>query len=370
MTFLALVAAALVTTATAFEQQENNWKPVIGVLSQPLPNGKAAIIAASYVKFVESGGGRVVPVHFGASDEELEFYFQSINGVLFPGGNADLSPEKTFYKAEKFFLTKAIEAFDSGDYFPVWGTCLGFESLLQMVSGNSSLIKSFPIQDRNTPHKLSFCQPAIQSRMFPPLTQTVLGTCSAHPQRATDPSSAFLPKKTESLRRAQEWKEAEDCGIRLLNISAIVDSLESEPLVYFNHKDGATVADWNYNDKLNEFFAILSTTTVGGVTFVSTMEGRKYPVYGVLYHPEKNLFESSPVVNAPSSLRATLVAQYFSSFLVEEARKSLHRFPNMTSLRQNLIYRYSPTDTTNDTGRWAVDQTYIFDLRRDAETVE
>lgn len=35
-----------------------------------------------------------------------------------------------------FILPKS---YDDGDYFPVWGTCLGFEALAFLVSGESLL---------------------------------------------------------------------------------------------------------------------------------------------------------------------------------------------------------------------------------------
>ena len=41
-------------------------------------------VAASYVKWIESAGGRAVPIRFYASDEELARLFNSINGLIFP----------------------------------------------------------------------------------------------------------------------------------------------------------------------------------------------------------------------------------------------------------------------------------------------
>jgi len=147
---------------------------------------------------------------------------------------------------------------------------------------------------------------------------------------------------------------------RLFSESYVIDSLSSEPLAYFNHQHGVTTEEWGNSDKLDDFFAILSTSKAQGIDFVSTIEGRKYPVYGVLFHPEKNLHESSAYVEVPSSLRATLVSQYFAAFFVSEARKSAHRFPDIKTFRKYSIYRYTPEDTTNDSGRWGFDQTYFF----------
>lgn len=43
-------------------------------------------MGASYVKWVEAAGGRVAPIRFYASDAELRRLFDSVNGLIFPGG--------------------------------------------------------------------------------------------------------------------------------------------------------------------------------------------------------------------------------------------------------------------------------------------
>ena len=47
-------------------------------------------IAASYVKFVESGGARVVPVMINQPEEYYRTIFESTNGLLIPGGDVSL----------------------------------------------------------------------------------------------------------------------------------------------------------------------------------------------------------------------------------------------------------------------------------------
>ena len=73
----------------------HNNRPIIGILSQDLTDDLAAkeegssyssYIAASYVKFVESGGARVVPVFVNQSDWYYDMIFKDTNGLLIPGG--------------------------------------------------------------------------------------------------------------------------------------------------------------------------------------------------------------------------------------------------------------------------------------------
>ena len=75
-----------------------NERPIIGILSQDLSSeDRASInnsnytsyIAASYVKFVESGGARVVPILINQPDDYYQMIFRSTNGLLIPGGAQD-----------------------------------------------------------------------------------------------------------------------------------------------------------------------------------------------------------------------------------------------------------------------------------------
>lgn len=50
------------------------------------------------------------------------YRFNAINGLLLPGGGADLSPGHPFYDTAAKLVSMAIEANDRGDYFPVSGS--------------------------------------------------------------------------------------------------------------------------------------------------------------------------------------------------------------------------------------------------------
>ena len=84
-------------------------------------------LPASYVKLVESVGARVVPIPFDAPQEHIETLFRSVNGIIFPGGDADFTPGTLFYDNAKFIYDLVIQANDAGDYFPLIGICQGME---------------------------------------------------------------------------------------------------------------------------------------------------------------------------------------------------------------------------------------------------
>jgi len=93
-----------------------NNRPIIGILTQPGNGGygdvaedlqnKTQYIAASYVKFVESGGARVVPIFYNSTKDQLDQLFDSINGILLPGGGADFKGK--FWETSQYLYQKIL----------------------------------------------------------------------------------------------------------------------------------------------------------------------------------------------------------------------------------------------------------------------
>ncbi|KAM9332659.1 gamma-glutamyl hydrolase-like [Pholidichthys leucotaenia] len=272
-----------------------NDNPIIGVLAQeansPKPN-HTAYIAASYVKFLESAGARVVPVMINQTPEEYKALFNSINGILFPGGHASLI-SSGYARAAKIFYELAIEANKRGDYFPVWGTCLGFQQLSYLTY--------------RKPHRT--------------LTNT---TAVALPLQFTN--------ETKNSRLFRGFP------------AELMKDLAFQPLTRNAHKWSVAMLTYNTTEELRNFYKVLSTNTDGNIEFVSTMEAYNHPFYGTQWHPEKNPFEwTGPLSShSPSAIRT---AFYIAEFFVGEARKNFHRFETKAEEVKALIYNYSPVYT-------------------------
>ncbi|XP_077666344.1 LOW QUALITY PROTEIN: gamma-glutamyl hydrolase-like [Eretmochelys imbricata] len=308
---LLLCANALASVVSGSRRGSSNERPIIGILAQEcdftsFSRFGSSYIAASYVKFLESAGARVVPIRLNRSEEEYDKIFQSINGVLFPGGGVDLKTSE-YSRIARIFYNKALKANDKGDYFPVWGTCLGYEELTYLTSGEI-LLTWTNTEDFALP--LNFTTAAQDSRMFKNFPD-------------------FLLKK-----------------------------LATESLTAHFHHWSLSMQNFTQNEKLRNFYKVLTTNTHADVEFISTMEAHKYPIYGVQWHPEKNPFEWKNSSGIPHSASAMKVAYYVADFLVNEARKSLHHFPNKGEETKTLIYNYTPVFT----GTFSpFEQVYFFD---------
>ena len=94
---LRCLVVATLAAYTAAVSIGSNKAPIIAIFSHPSRNedpacgGACDYTAASYPKWVESAGGRAVPVPYDASDEHVEALFRQTNGLLFPGGGAPWS---------------------------------------------------------------------------------------------------------------------------------------------------------------------------------------------------------------------------------------------------------------------------------------
>ncbi|XP_033748712.1 gamma-glutamyl hydrolase-like [Pecten maximus] len=295
--------SAMVTIVISFVIQlrpticdENlNSRPIIGVLAQSCdPKADPYIgdtyIPSTYVKWLESGGARVVPIRVKESDQYYETLFKRINGVVFPGGGINIVTSY-FAKAAKLLYNMALKANDDGDYFPLWGTCQGFQQLTVLTSGQDLL--SYLHAHRMLPINLT--SDFSQSRLFADLPADIL------------------------------------TSLTLYNVTAN------------HHNWGLSPKNFSQNQALRSFYRVLSTNVAdNGKDFISTFEAIKYPFYGVQWHPEKVPYDWDLGDALTHTKRGVKVTQYFADFFVEECRKSSHHFPDIDTELSTLINNYHP----------------------------
>eukprot|EP01061_Rhynchopus_euleeides_P027002 TRINITY_DN43990_c0_g1_i1.p1 TRINITY_DN43990_c0_g1~~TRINITY_DN43990_c0_g1_i1.p1 ORF type:complete len:338 (+),score=92.67 TRINITY_DN43990_c0_g1_i1:48-1016(+) len=278
-------------------------RPIIGVWSHPVVEGELPFdplgleyIAGSYIKWLEMAGARAVPIPYNTSTpDELRQIFRSINGVLYPGGGAGPSANA------RLMFDLAVEANAQGDYFPVWGTCLGFEWLVEFYGGPASVTSGFDSENVSLP--LVYTADANASRM--------------------------LGGEGNAQLRA------------LLGRTA-------DPLPFNAHHQGVTPEEFRSNEGLVHGLKVLSTSSDrGGKEFVSTIEAVEHPFYATQFHPERNQFEwgvhafnrSMPLEpDMNHSPDAIWSMQQLANFFVGEARKSSHRYADPQQEFKDLIW--------------------------------
>lgn len=312
--FLSIVAIIANYAASVESTEKLNERPIIAVLTQRYPKlSNQSCLAASYVKFLESAGARVVPIPHYFSREKVAQLFKYVNGVLYPGGDISWFISE-YYKHAEHFWDMAIEANDRGDFFPIWGTCLGFETM--------NIIRTKKV--------------VTSPRVASDVANTLEFTTNANRTRLV----RAIPKD-------------------------IFNALSTENITYNHHNYGISPETFEENPKLKDFFDIISLNKgVHGETYISTFEAKRYPFYGVQWHPEKPNFEmGTHFENIPHTANAIRAAQYMANFFVNEARKNGHKFPSKKMEDEYLIYRYNPVHTAHvfKTGPLSdFEQCYIF----------
>lgn len=131
----------------------------IGILAHPLAGQTDKIkYPARYVNWIRLSGA--IPVVFSCYDS---IPLHEVNGLLLTGGDIEM-PKYTrqqytvYLKAVQRCIRKAKQYNDRGVYFPIWGTCLGFELLiaLEISQSISTVFDTMDVCDHYAESTLSF----------------------------------------------------------------------------------------------------------------------------------------------------------------------------------------------------------------------
>lgn len=306
--------------AAPIDSSKLNNRPIIGILTQAgleedkfVPKG-GTYIAASYVKFVEAGGARVVPVLADTPPDVLEGLLGRLNGFLIPGGAANLRPGHDFFDTAARVLDFALRSNDAGNVFPVMGICLGFETLMVLTAGNHDILK--PYSSDGMAAQLYFTADAPDSRFF------------------------------------QSW-----------DLDLVFDVLQT-PLTRESHSSGVSLKDFYQSKELAAFMNPLTLSLdKEGKVYISTVEAKEYPILGLQWHPEKNTFEWTKHKNIPHGYWASEITHQTVRFYVNETRRSCTSFNDVVDEDIWIIYNdklaFSGRHIHEDDPVWA-EQAYVF----------
>jgi gamma-glutamyl hydrolase len=302
---LSLWVASVSSSSSSFSLSLSS--PVIGILTQPIVNSSDTMVAASYVKWLEAGGARSIPIPYDAPPTMVQELFYQVNGILFPGG-ASAVPDsareiwRMVHQAANRYHRRRPGDKDNdegeedssrsspcttpqNDFFPLWGTCLGFEYLIQLAASASTTTDSGVLDSDYVAENISLPLYEVQQQY----------------QLYHDPE--------------------------------LFHAIQTKNITMNNHHQGIPPQRFRDMPELTRYWNITSINyDANGKPFVSTIEPRHpttFPVYGVQYHPEKNAFEYATyphsnipyeaIDHSPSGISMSL---YMAQFLVKLSRKN------------------------------------------------
>lgn len=275
------------------EKPKNTGKKVIGMITVPLSPGKKyfqvcgdSYISTAHVLWLQDAGLEVIPIPY--TTDKHEWYFNQINGLYLPSGGAFAMTQMDYYNCCKKFINLAIDANKKNNYFPVWGGCMGMQQMMIIADGNDNidgfLEKFDSFNNLNLP--LIFTNEGVNSK--------IMGISNA---------------KNKIQKRYNEQ---------------FLMYLMTNEVTLNNHMLGLSPNKFKSSYLLNKAYKIVSYNyDRQGKKFISTIEHRKYPMYGVQWHPE----------------RARDMA-FFADFFAEEASKNNHipKFKKKDKLQRKKVH--------------------------------
>jgi len=251
-------------------------EPVIGILSQTLVDWMKndsryavyeSFIASTFVEFVISAGGRVVPIILNDTVETNIAKLRQLNGFLLPGGDGE------YYEMGEVLYKEAMKINDEGTYFPVWGTCMGYEymSCYSSTEGKN-LLEHYPMYTSSIPLKFT-----------------------------------VDPRDTQMYGWLQD-----DAYL-----------FEDHNLTWNGHNWGVDPTKFETDPILKEMYTV---TAVGqqfppdNRYFVASIESKKYPFFGVQFHPEEQYTDWSDGMGTNHSWMSIMLNRQFADVFLFKAR--------------------------------------------------
>lgn len=227
----------------------------VGMLTVPLnPDGKyfeycgKSYIVTAHLDWLKSNNVKIIPIPY--YKKNFEKYVKKVNGFYLPSGGAFAGTQPEYYFAAKKLIQLAIQENNKGNYFPVWGGCMGMQQMVIAAEGSDNYNGLLEVFDS-------------KKNLYLPLKFTDIG-------RESKIFSLYTKKQIKDM-------EAKKCSLH-------------------NHMMGISPEKFKKHRQLNNFYDIVNISyDRNNKPFVSTIEGKKYPFYGVQWHPErkKNFYKLS-----------------------------------------------------------------------------
>lgn len=304
------------------------YDPVVGVTAQPLEGNHQPIlepygnsyIPASYVRFVEAAGARVVPLRFDMPSDKLKDIMGQINGVLFPGGGLAINDNSSIYaNFSREIYDLAVER-----EIALWGTCMGFQQLMVYSS-------SIPVGGGEIP----VLSPFDSEDLFAPLMLT---------------------------------KDAKSSNLLGGAPKPVLDALSKTNMTVNLHHYGVSPADFEADPKLKKTWRVVATNFGRqGKEFISLVEGINLPFFGAQFHGEKNAWEFNQPWDEPSvgmfvhTAGAIEAVEWIAGVFVERARRNPQSFASDEAFRNASIYNFEPIYTNALSDHTLFEETWVFE---------
>jgi len=282
--------------------------PVIGIVTNPAdgfdqyPEDKFSYFYASYVKYLEQGGAQVVPIYYDLPHDKIGSLLDKLNGVLFTGGSNEFEDKpgklSEFGATLDYIVNYVIQQNQKGKYYPLWGTCMGFQAIAGLIAKDFSILTG-DCEGCHGVNKNNYWSNEYKSKLYSGLSEDLK-------QKMTNANLSVFYH--QYMYHYDTFENTYPLNITLTPVTHSYDTR--------------------------------------GVKYVSSYESPSMPIYGTQFHPEKNAFEWRASYAMNRGYDAILLQQYYANFFVNEARKNTNTFPDKDHY---IIENYTPVVLPNHT---------------------
>lgn len=287
----------------------NKNNVIIGILSISIDNTKEKIdagsyLAQSYVKWIESTGARVIPIQFDLPLPVIISLLNQINGLLLPGGNIGGDDKKQlFYMSRVQFIVNFITRQNLiGNYFPIYGICLGYQLLIMAV-----LEKTPELALKNYYNLVNI------SKLY------FNGEKSIHLQK--------LSKKDNNVLISPFMND--------MFTDKDIYNFKNNGSAYFYHNYIFSMTG-KYMNKIRDFVIPTMIVKYYNKEYMCGYQFKSLPYYATLFHPEKNFFIWTQS-NIPRNIYSNKISYELSNFFVNECKKNYNIYKTGTNQENSLF---------------------------------
>lgn len=262
----------------------------------------ASYFPSSYAKWLKERGVDILPIDINDDLYSILEAVQAVDGLLLTGGAVPLyMHEKSFendldfssimeLKHPSFYtrvikeVIKLIKSINDKKHrvYPIWATCLGFESLVLNESSLDVALDRVHNEGYNSHLELDSRDDIKQTRFYD-----------------------YFSKNPNLL-----------------------DSMAKKNLFFFNHENGFIENHFMKNEYLRTNYHVIATSTTkhkNNQHIVAVIENKKYPIFGVQFHPEKNKFEHHPSVTADRDDETLTICDDLANLFLTQIKKGNSR---------------------------------------------
>lgn len=271
-------------------------RPVVGVLTMPItaPLHQNKTAYSYFVKtipdWIMQGGADVIPIPYNMDFENMRKLLMQVNAIFFTGGHLVInSTDPSEYVESADFLFHNLRNLNNNnDYMELWGTCQGFEMISVLEAGDSIL-------------------------------------------SATDAENLFIPLNFTAAAPTSKLYG----GVP----AEVYNTLASQPVTTNEHAWGVLTKAFAESSALSSDFTVLSTNTDrAGQEFVSSMEHKTLPFFGIQWHPEIPPWSvNSSIPYSPAGADAL---SFMAQRLVQNIGSNSHFFANAVEEKALLVSNF------------------------------